>query len=213
MANDTMNAADGPGLLVKRALDRAAVWHRDHRRKYPGLDVPYMSHPAGVAAILARHGFDDAVVAAGALHDVMEDAGVAHAELAARFGGRVADLVRDCSEPDKAAPWEARKTAALAHFRRKGWDAQAITLADKIDNIRSILVCAADLGDPWPMFKRGRGSQLRRLDAIAAACARLAPHPLIAEFRATLAALRRTGNRRGATPGSRRRPPPSGGAG
>ncbi len=214
MRDDTMHTGnvagappDGPSLLVKRALDWAALWHRTHRRKYPGLDVPYMSHPAGVAAILARHGFDNTIVAAGALHDVMEDARVAHAELAARFGGRVADLVRDCSEPDKAKSWEVRKARALAHFRRKGWAAQAITLADKIDNIQSILVCAADLGDPWRMFTRGRAPQLRRLEDLAAACGRLAAHPLIGEFRAALAALRdvpETGGRAG-TPGRRAR--------
>jgi hypothetical protein len=31
-------------LLVKRALDHAAVWHRDQKRKYPGVEVPYVSH-------------------------------------------------------------------------------------------------------------------------------------------------------------------------
>ncbi len=177
-------------LLVKRALDWAAVWHRDHRRKYPGADVPYISHPAGVVAILARHGFDEEVLAAGALHDVMEDAGVPADELARRFGARVAELVRACTEPDKTWPWEARKAWALARFREKPWPAQAITLADKLDNIQSVLVCAADHGDPWTMFERGREPYLARLDALAIACTSLAPHPLIAEFRSALAALR-----------------------
>jgi|GEM_PF-6281695 len=80
-------------LLLKRALDEAAVWHRDQRRKYPGADVPYVSHLMGVAIILARHGFDDDVVAAGALHDCMEDCGIELATLTEKFGARVADLV------------------------------------------------------------------------------------------------------------------------
>ena len=73
------------GILLKRALDHAAVWHREQRRKYPNVDVPYMSHLAGVAVILSRHGFDDEVVAAGALHDVIEDSGVSYDDLTRLF--------------------------------------------------------------------------------------------------------------------------------
>src|SRR5436190_22894806 len=79
--------------LLKVALDWAAVWHKDQHRKYPNTLVPYMSHVAGVTAILSRHGFAEEIVAAGALHDVMEDCGVAYDELAAKFGTVVADLV------------------------------------------------------------------------------------------------------------------------
>jgi (p)ppGpp synthase/HD superfamily hydrolase len=178
------------GILLKQALDQAAVWHREQKRKYPGVDVPYVSHLAGVAIRLARHGFDDEVVAAGALHDVMEDQGVTFDELAARFGARVAGLVRDVSEEDRTLPWEERKRRYLEHFVVKPWEAQAITLADKIDNFESIVVCARDHGDPWAMFKRGRAAQLERFDALAARLDALRPHPLLDEYRAALAALR-----------------------
>ncbi len=177
-------------MMLKRALDQAAVWHRDQRRKYPGADVPYMSHLAGVAILLSGAGFDDEVVAAGALHDCMEDAGVTHEELVRRFGARVADLVRHVSETDKTLSWEERKRRYLVHFIEKPWDAQAITLADKIDNFRSILVCAKDHGDPWTLFKRGRQAQIERFDALAAALSPLPPHPLIDEYRRTLEELR-----------------------
>src|SRR5262245_30553630 len=112
--------------LLKSAFDWAAVWHKDQLRKYPEVCVPYMSHVAGVAAILARHGFDEEIVAAGALHDVMEDCGVSHDELMQKFGSRVADLVRDVSEEDKSLSWEERKRLYLEHFSVKPWDAQAI---------------------------------------------------------------------------------------
>src|SRR5687767_2914442 len=105
-------------FLLKRALDQAAVWHQAHRRKYPGVEVPYMSHCAGVATILSRHGFDEEVVAAGALHDCMEDAGVTHDELVAAFGRVVADLVSMVSEKDKSLPWEERKSQYLDEFRK-----------------------------------------------------------------------------------------------
>ncbi|MCC6551764.1 MAG: bifunctional (p)ppGpp synthetase/guanosine-3',5'-bis(diphosphate) 3'-pyrophosphohydrolase [Polyangiaceae bacterium] len=178
------------GLLLKRALDQAAVWHRAQKRKYPNADVPYMSHLAGVAVTLARHGFDDEVVAAGALHDVIEDQGVTREELAGRFGARVAGLVWHVTEHDKSQPWEERKRRYLAAFPGKPWEAQAISLADKIDNFRSIAVCAADHGDPWAMFKRGKDVQMARFEELLSMCRALAAHPLIDEYGAALDAIR-----------------------
>ena len=173
-------------MLLKRAFDAAAVWHRDQKRKYPAAYVPYMSHVAGVAAILARHGFAEHVVAAGALHDVLEDCGVGYEELVTRFGVEVADLVRHVSEEDKSLPWEDRKRLYLEHFSEKPWEAQAITLADKIDNFESILVCARDYGDPWAMFKRGRDAQVGRFRDLLARAKALPAHPLVDEYERTL---------------------------
>ena len=179
-----------PSLLVKSALDWAAFWHKDQKRKYPNVAIPYTSHVAGVAAILSRHGFGPEVVAGGALHDVLEDCGVTHEQLTEKFGSRVADLVRHASEEDKSLSWEERKKAYVDHFGNKPWDAQAITLADKIDNFQSILVCAATFGDPWPMFKRGKDAQIERFGALLEAAKKLPAHPLIDEYEATFAALR-----------------------
>ena len=178
-------------LLVKRALDRAAVWHRDQLRKYPGVAVPYVSHLAGVTIVLARHGFDDEVIAAGALHDAVEDTNVTLAEIESAFGTRVAELVAAVSELDKRLSWEERKADYLARFPGKPWAAQAITLADKIDNLQSILVCAREHGDPWAQFKRGRAQQLERFAELRAAALRLPAHPLIDEFVEVLDAVER----------------------
>ncbi len=177
-------------ITTKRALDWATFWHRDQKRKYPNGAVPYASHVAGVAAILSRHGFDDEVVAAGALHDVLEDCGVTFEELEKRFGERVATLVRHVSEADKSLPWEARKAAYLEHFGHKPWDAQAISLADKIDNFESILVCKEDWGDPWAMFKRGKVAQIERFDALLTKARTLPPHALIDEYAVALDRIR-----------------------
>src|SRR5687768_9004929 len=112
------------GLLLKRALDLAAVWHSGQHRKYPGASVPYLSHPAGVAIILARHGFSEVVLAAAVLHDVVEDTAATLEEIAAELGPDVAALVRDCSEEDKSLPWEDRKQRYLERFPGKSWEAQ-----------------------------------------------------------------------------------------
>lgn len=178
------------GRLLKLAFDRAAVWHRDQRRKYPAGDVPYVSHLAGVASILSRHGFPEHVVAAGVLHDVLEDCPVTEAEIAREFGDDVATLVRLASEEDKTLPWEARKQAYLDAFPHKPWEAQAITLADKIDNLLSIEVCAHHFGDPWPMFKRGRDAQLARFHELLTRARDLpahGTHALVDELDAVLA--------------------------
>jgi (p)ppGpp synthase/HD superfamily hydrolase len=178
------------GLLLKRALDRASVWHRDQVRKYPGVRVPYVSHIAGVVAILARHGFDEEVQAAGALHDVIEDCGVTKAELEELFGPRVASLVDHVTEQDRSLSWEDRKRLYVEHFAHKPWEAQAISLADKIDNFESILVCAKSFGNPWPMFKRGKDTQLGRFDDLAEKLASTPHHPIIDEFKTTLELVR-----------------------
>ncbi len=169
-------------ILVKRALDWAVYWHRSQNRKYPNVEIPYASHVAGVAAILSRHGFPEDVVAAGALHDTFEDCGVSLEELATRFNERVAALVRDVSEQDKTQSWEVRKARYLERFPRKPWEAQAITLADKIDNFESIAVCAHEHGDPWAMFKRGKEAQIERFTALLEMARKLPPHPIIEEY-------------------------------
>lgn len=185
---------DAPGLLVKRALDHAALWHAGQLRKYPGAAVAYLSHPAGVVTILARHGFPEVVQAAGALHDVVEDTPATFDDVRARFGDRVAALVRWVSEEDKSLPWEERKQRYLDRFPQKPWDAQAISLADKIDNLRSIIVCALEFGDPWSQLKRGRQAQLLRYEAFLQAARALPGHPLIDEYADVVQQVQRVGD-------------------
>jgi (p)ppGpp synthase/HD superfamily hydrolase len=182
-------------LLVKRALDHAALWHRDQKRKYPVVEVPYVSHPAGVALLLARHGFPDEVIAAGALHDVIEDCAVTFDDLERLFGTRVAELVRAVSEPDKSLPWEERKARYLERFAAEPWEAQAIGIADKVDNFQSILVSAAASGADatWAMFRRGRAAQMQRFEAMEKIVSTLPAHSLIRCFEESLAELRELG--------------------
>lgn len=185
---------DAPGLLLKRALDHAALWHAGQLRKYPGASVAYLSHPAGVVSILARHGFPEPVQAAGALHDVIEDTPATFEDLHTRFGEHIALLVQWVSEEDKSLPWEQRKQQYLDRFPHKPWEAQAITLADKIDNLRSIVVCAFEFGNPWDQLKRGRTAQLLRYEALLVAARALPSHPLIDEYAASIEQVQRVGD-------------------
>ena len=103
--------------------------------------------------------------------DLADLIGVTRDELTRLFGARVADLVHAVSEEDKSLPWAERKSRYLARFVQSPPDAQAISIADKIDNLTSIAVCAGDHGDPWSMFKEGKDRQMERFEAFARAAA------------------------------------------
>ena len=81
---------------LERALRWSATCHAGQTRK--GGDTPYFEHAAAVAMILDRAGFDEDVVIAGLLHDVVEDTDATLDDVATRFGPDVSAMVRDCSE-------------------------------------------------------------------------------------------------------------------
>lgn len=125
--------------LVTQAAVFAANAHDGATRK--GSRIPYIVHPMEAAAIAATLTDDPHVVAAAMLHDVMEDCGVSFEELRARFGERVATLVRDESQsegPDSRAPWSLRKREAVRRLARGSRDAMIICLSDKLSNMRAI---------------------------------------------------------------------------
>jgi hypothetical protein len=68
---------------MDRALVLASVAHSSADRK--GTSIPYVSHPVHVARLLERHGFDENVVIAGLLHDVVEDLDAEDEAVRARF--------------------------------------------------------------------------------------------------------------------------------
>lgn len=177
--------------LVHRALDFAAVKHREQVRKSPEAEIPYLAHCAGVALVLTRHGMDEEVVAAGVLHDVVEDCGVTGEELEREFGARVRHVVEHCSEQDKSLPWEARKAAYIARLRTADGDARAVSAADKLHNMRSLLKSARLGLNPFANMKRGRDVQLDRFRRFAEALGDGWSHPLVEEVQETLTALER----------------------
>ena len=145
--------------LIDSALSFAARAHRHQVRK--GTDVPYIVHPVGVMLLLEHAGeTDPELLAAALLHDTIEDAGVSAAELAERFGPRVAAIVEGCSEPEHHdAAWEARKQHTVAYLRAAPRAIKLVATADKLHNLRSMLVDQAELGDQlWGRFNRGRSA-------------------------------------------------------
>ncbi|MDD5036186.1 MAG: HD domain-containing protein [Methylococcaceae bacterium] len=128
-----------PIALIFRAASFAAHKHRDQQRK--GAEAsPYINHPLAVADVLASEGgVEDAVVLCAALlHDTVEDTQTTHAELAAVFGPRIADIVMEVSD-DKRLPKEERKRLQIEHSPLLSDPAKLVKLADKICNLRDIL--------------------------------------------------------------------------
>jgi (p)ppGpp synthase/HD superfamily hydrolase len=119
--------------LTNRALAFAANAHGDQRRKYTGEF--YVVHAIRVAEILRGIDAPPHVVAAGLLHDVLEDTAVTVSELRAAFGDAVTDLVvevTDVSKPTDGNPAQ-RKALDRAHLARASEWGQTIKLADLID--------------------------------------------------------------------------------
>ena len=85
--------------IIDQAIIFAAIAHKDQTRK--STNIPYVSHPFAVGMILQKAKCSDEVVAAGILHDTLEDTSTTYEELAEEFGTKVAQLVRSASEQDK----------------------------------------------------------------------------------------------------------------
>src|SRR5690242_13891075 len=76
--------------LVSKAYEFARDAHKDQKR-YSG--DPYFVHPSEVGYLLASAGMDAQAVAAGLLHDTIEDASVKPQTMREEFGSEVLSLV------------------------------------------------------------------------------------------------------------------------
>ena len=128
--------------LVSEAIAFAVKAHDGMRRKKS--DVPYILHPMEAAVIVGTMTEDQNLIAAAALHDVVEDAGVTIQEIEDRFGKRVRELVQSETEdkrPDlpPSATWRIRKEESLALLKNTDdIDVLIVWMGDKLSNMRSI---------------------------------------------------------------------------
>jgi (p)ppGpp synthase/HD superfamily hydrolase len=169
---------------LAEAAGLAFALHAEQRRK--GTAIPYIAHLMSVAALVLEHGGDEDLAIAGLLHDAIEDVGVEQEDIiAARFGPRVAAIVRDCSDADTVPkpPWRARKEAYIAHLEKVSREALLVSACDKLHNARAIV---SDLATHGPaMFSRFTGGQdgsLWYYSALAAVFSRRLPGPLSDEI-------------------------------
>lgn len=145
--------------IVVRALELAAHWHEGQVRKHPFELIPYIAHPAGVGFLLQKAGYPDDVVAAGILHDVLEDCGVLEDQLAAATSTRIARLVSEVTEPE-ILDWKNKKQGFLVKLAGASDEALAIKSADHLYNLHSILQAAQASANVWDLFGAGREDKL-----------------------------------------------------
>lgn len=151
------------GLLTD-AMNFAIAAHGDTLRKGDGL--PAILHAMEAAVVAASVTGEEEVLAAAVLHDTVEDAGVTPEEIRARFGERVAALVRAETE-DKMRhlppehSWRARKEAAIAQLAAAEDPGVCIVaLGDKLSNLRSFYRSKERRGEAmWEAFHQKDPSQ------------------------------------------------------
>ena len=128
--------------LVSEAIAFAVKAHDGMRRKKS--DAPYILHPMEAAVIVGTMTDDQNLIAAAALHDVVEDAGITIEEIEARFGKRVRELVESETEDKRAdlppaSTWRIRKEESLAVLKNTDDIAvPMVWLGDKLANMRAI---------------------------------------------------------------------------
>ena len=170
--------------LLDKAICFAVQAHHNTERR--GKGFPYIVHPLEAVAIVATITPDPELLAAAALHDVLEDTDIRLEDLRREFGDRVAMLVE--KESDKFVEgvseedsWRDRKQAAIDRIAAAPYEAKIVAMGDKLSNMRAIARDYDELGDRlWERFHapggradhewhyRGLADALRELSGTAA---------------------------------------------
>ena len=165
--------------LLDKAIIFAVKAHANTERR--GKGFPYIVHPMEAVEIVATMTTDQELLAAAALHDVVEDTDVTVDEIRKEFGDRIAKLVDAESDKFEAGKteeesWHERKQAAIDRLAAATHDAKIVALGDKLSNMRAIARDYQDIGDKlWERFHakdpkdhewhyRGLASALKELD-------------------------------------------------
>ncbi|MBR6349883.1 MAG: bifunctional (p)ppGpp synthetase/guanosine-3',5'-bis(diphosphate) 3'-pyrophosphohydrolase, partial [Lachnospiraceae bacterium] len=127
--------------IIKKAYEVAKAAHRDQKRK---SGEPYIIHPLAVGIILAELEMDKETIAAGILHDVVEDTDTTLDDIKSEFGEEVAELVDGVTKLTRVK-YTSDKVEMQAENLRKMFLAMAkdirvviIKLADRLHNMRTI---------------------------------------------------------------------------
>jgi (p)ppGpp synthase/HD superfamily hydrolase len=158
--------------------------------------VPYFGHLLGVTGIVIDAGGSEDEAIAALLHDSVEDQG-GHPTLERirrEFGGDVARIVESCSDSmgEPKPPWKKRKRKYLEHLETADHAVLLVSLADKLHNVRAIVLDYRELGEAlWERFNAERDDVLAYYRSLAAIFARRGSGALATELAVTVAELDR----------------------
>lgn len=142
--------------IVEKAREFSKSAHVGQTRKL--TDAPYFTHTEGVATIIQEAGLPDEVIAAGYLHDTVEDTDATIEEIKELFGEQVAEIVSGNTE-DKTKSWEERKEHTIQELKTASFHVKCLVAADKLDNLRSLIQDSETSQDIWSHFNRGKEKQ------------------------------------------------------
>ncbi len=145
--------------IKEKALKYAIEAHKGQYRKSE-KDKPMIIHPISVGMLLEEYNYDDNVICAGYLHDVVEDTPHTFQDIENEFGKDIASLVYNASEPDKSLSWEERKIHTIETIKTASLRSKVIVCADKINNLEDLMIHFFKTGKKdFSFFKRGEEKQ------------------------------------------------------
>lgn len=145
--------------IKEKAKTFAIIAHKGQIRK-SDIEKPMIIHPIDVANILEEYHFDDNVISAGYLHDVLEDTQYTKEDILKEFNEDILSLVLGDTEPDKSLSWEERKEHTINNIKELDIRHKSIVCADKISNLEDMRIIFETKGEKdFSAFKRGYEKQ------------------------------------------------------
>jgi len=182
--------------LIHKACELATRIHElDTHKKRKGKDIPYITHPLTVGLILGRVSLDENIIAAGILHDTIEDCepygSITKEYLEKQFNTNVARMVNDVTEQDKTLSWMERKMAALDHIKDMKHDSLLVKSADVLHNLSELNEDIENRGaEVFSSFNASKEDTLLRYQKLIPEIAKAWPeNPLLPDLQTELSKL------------------------
>lgn len=152
-------------LLLPGVMGAILLIRTHHASQFRiGDGFPYLEHPLEVGYMLWRRDLPVEIVVAGLCHDLLEDTKCTEKEILKNCGDEVLRIVKAVSNDETLSDkkdWELKKTKYVETVKAGGEKAIAVSIADKIANLRSFFAQYDKEGPAiWKKFNRGKDKKL-----------------------------------------------------